>query len=247
MPFGNFPGHGKLTRKNQVLAILGPHPPVYSFFLDPYKHSKVIIRSICIHLQEFTAAEGKIVAFFFHDSLFAYTDVNRRDALAQWFADILRSPLSLEYKTWFLNFAQNRFCEPPSNPFLCLHLFHEEDILPILKDNTKEGLENYRKELQQVSNTIVIASSLAKKCPDMEISNFLANACLLSPEMEPFCARKNNKYGVYFVDTHTLSRMKDAGLHVVAIDLGAASTSGVVSSDDLYLQVCFLILKIINF
>lgn len=69
------------------------------------------------------------------------------------------------------------------------------------------------------------------------MSVFLTSACVMAPEMEPFCARKNNKYGVYFVDTHCLSRIKEASLHVVVVDLGPAALSGVVSSDDLYLQV----------
>lgn len=95
----------------------------------------------------------------------------------------------------------------------------------------------YKESILQVSNTLTIAASLAKKCPDSHMSSFLAGACLVAPEMEPYCSRKNNKYGVYFVDTHCLSRMRAAGLHVTTIDLGAAAASGIVSSDDLYLQV----------
>lgn len=109
--------------------------------------------------------------------------------------------------------------------------------LPVLRGESREEAAAYKKALQHRSNTLVIASSLAKKCPDTDMSVFLTSACVVPLEMEPFCARKNNKYGVYFVDTHCLSKMKDASLNVVVVDLGPAALSGVVSSDDLYLQV----------
>lgn len=52
------------------------------------------------------------------------------------------------------------------------------------------------------------------------------------------------KYGVFFCNSHTLSEMRKLGLQVEVVDLGSVSASGMVTIDQLYLQVLYCQLKL---
>ncbi len=49
--------------------------------------------------------------------------------------------------------------------------------------------------------------------------------------------RKDNKYGVYIINTHVLAEMRKVDLPMVVIDLGVEVSSGTVSADYLYERV----------
>jgi hypothetical protein len=131
----------------------------------------------------------------------------------KWLADVLRSPISEEVKQWFLTVGQNLIATPP--PYSI----------------TKTG--------EQVTHTAVIAYCLARACPSPFLKQIFSGACVLPKDMEveKYCTRKNGKYGVYFCNSHTLPELRKAGLPVAVIDLGIVASSGMTSSDSLYLQL----------
>jgi hypothetical protein len=98
---GVFPdtfGYGNSNLKpNQVISLLGDSPLRYQF-LD-----KVI------HKPKYTFTDGCVIGFIMEDRLFqSVEDQQIVLSLGRWSVDVLRSPLSDEYKEWFLETTQFR-------------------------------------------------------------------------------------------------------------------------------------------
>lgn len=183
---------------NQIISILGPNPSIIYYFLDG------------ILKQELTIAENTI-AYFLPYNLFRFIPENIDGIYLKWLADVLRSPLSDQYKLWFLEISQNRIPYPiPSDPYNSSNI-----------------------------STTIIASCLARNCPDINLKNILIGSCILPHNLEPYCSRKNDKYGIYFCNSDTLKEMQNIGFQIEVIDFGVAASSRTVNPDDLYLQVKF--------
>lgn len=217
-PFiANFGFGASKCAPNQVLALLGPHPPFYYYFLD-----KVV------HKPKYSAESGCVLAYLLNQTLFKFAS-DSKDKMAEWFLNILRSPLSDSFKDWFLRMSCERLGEAPpsvdqhSNGKTCTLLCAKSYI------NFIAG---------SVSPSLVIASCLARACPQPTLQYTFKNIFPLPQAVQPYCQRRDNKYGVFFCSTSTLRTMRQSGLWVEAIDLGAARATGIASMDEFYLQVC---------
>lgn len=101
--------------------------------------------------------------------------------------------------------------------------------------------------LGSVSPSFVIASCLARACPLPSLQHTFDNIFPLPKTVQPYCQRRDNKYGVFFCSTSTLRAMRQAGLWVSVLDLGAARATGIASIDEFYLQVSHIIIVVFLF
>ncbi|KAL6063483.1 CAZy families GT2 protein (Fragment), variant 3 [Balamuthia mandrillaris] len=234
-PFGTYCGLGygdySLRDRNQLLALVGCNPPIFYHFVD--KLTSYNAEDLCA---------GITIAYFLHKRLYhslgyatstsitesntveigdvtssigeeklkkiaGNKDQKQTHLYTKWLVNVLNSPLSLEHKAWFLN--------------LCSHFY------PLLPPIAASSTTTAR-------SSSVVAHCLAQNCPIHFLRQVLLGTCLVPQTIEPFCRRKDCKYGVYFVNTHTLKRMRDLGLPLALVDLSSEIESGTVSPDHIY-------------
>ena len=101
-PFAGREGYGAPAEEyNQVLSLLGPHPPLYYYFLDRV-----------VHKPKYTSDSGRVLAYILNRDLFRFTGAIK-DKMAEWILNVLRSPLSEDFKSWFLRMCNQRLGEAP--------------------------------------------------------------------------------------------------------------------------------------
>lgn len=96
----------------QVISFLGANPPLYYYFLD-----KVV------HKSKYTPESGCLLAYMLHQKLFRFSS-DIKDKMAEWFLNILRSPLSDHFKDWFLRMSCERLGEAPPTADQTLNGMH---------------------------------------------------------------------------------------------------------------------------
>jgi hypothetical protein len=188
-----------LTPVGAVMAAVGKRPPVRIAYLDSVKHK-----------NRYNMSQGKELGYLLHKHLFLINDAEQDGAMRafeNWLLDLLRSPLSEEWKQWFLAVCRNMVGQSP----------------PITDSTT-------------VTGTQLVASCLARACPDSRFQDIFTGACRLPEEIEPFVERKDG-YGIFFCDSGTMNRMQEVGVKVEDIDFRQEFLSGTVSSDEYYLRI----------
>eukprot|EP00656_Telonema_subtile_P055937 TRINITY_DN8825_c0_g1_i1.p1 TRINITY_DN8825_c0_g1~~TRINITY_DN8825_c0_g1_i1.p1 ORF type:complete len:1950 (-),score=403.34 TRINITY_DN8825_c0_g1_i1:127-5976(-) len=182
-----------------VMAAVGKRPPVRIAYLDSVKHK-----------NRYNMSQGKELGYLLHKHLFLINESEKDGAMKafeNWLLDLLRSPLSEDWKQWFLAVCRNMVGQSP----------------PITDSTT-------------VTGTQLVASCLARACPDSRFQDIFTGACRLPEEIEPFVERKDG-YGIFFCDSGTQNRMQEVGIQVEEIDFRQEFLSGTVSSDEYYLRI----------
>ncbi|CAJ1390507.1 unnamed protein product [Effrenium voratum] len=130
-----------------------------------------------------------------------------------WIADVLRSPLPSDTKTWIL-----RCCE-------------------------RMGLVAVApyQERSQV-NLAIMAFSLCRCCPAgsdaaLFLRSVLMNAWHVPEEVKRFAERKSDVYGIYIVKPGTLQRMQELGLRVVVRDFEREVWQRSMDNSSMYLDI----------
>ncbi len=114
--FNKEDGYGEDSCESyQVLSLLGSHPPFFYRFLDRV-----------VHKPKYTSDSGCVLGYIFHERLVRFVDApfggdnlnisDMKEKMAGWILDVLRSPLSGEFKSWFLHMSYQRYGAKPPVP-----------------------------------------------------------------------------------------------------------------------------------
>ncbi|CAE7214831.1 PAT23 [Symbiodinium microadriaticum] len=130
-----------------------------------------------------------------------------------WIADVLRSPLPCDTKTWIL-----RCCERMG--LVAVAPYQERDHV----------------------NLAIMAFCLCRCCPAgsdaaLFLRNVLMNAWHVPDEVKRFVERKSDVYGIYVVKMGTLQRMRDLGLRVAVRDFEREVWQRSLDNSAMYLDI----------
>ncbi|CAE7778813.1 PAT23 [Symbiodinium sp. CCMP2456] len=136
-----------------------------------------------------------------------------RMKLLPWIADVLRSPLPCDTKTWIL-----RCCERMG--LVAVAPYQERDHV----------------------NLAIMAFCLCRCCPAgsdaaLFLRNVLMNAWHVPDEVKRFVERKSDVYGIYVVKMGTLQRMRDLGLRVAVRDFEREVWQRSLDNSAMYLDI----------
>jgi hypothetical protein len=124
-----------------------------------------------------------------------------------WLVNCLRSPLSVNTKSWILANSLNT------------------DSLAFAPriDQTK-----------RISD-LVVAYSLGDRCPSLDTREMLQNVFTLPKSVIPFCQHVDGKYGVYVVGTAVLPKLRDE-FHIPTrvVDQDSMHSRGIRKADQIY-------------
>eukprot|EP00439_Symbiodinium_sp_Y106_P050425 s358_g6.t1 len=130
-----------------------------------------------------------------------------------WIADVLRSPLPCDTKTWIL-----RCCERMG--LVAVAPYQERDHV----------------------NLAIMAFCLCRCCPAgsdaaLFLRNVLMNAWHVPDEVKRFVERKSDVYGIYVVKMGTLQRMRELGLRVAVRDFEREVWQRSLDNSAMYLDI----------
>jgi len=216
--FGDEVGFGRHTiAPGYIVVGLGVTPPLLVASLEQ-----------SIHKNHYHPVDGKTLAYLLHPRLLKRVEPDvaakgivshrqsrhrsRGQTLVQfirWLVDVLRSPLSRDWKYFFLNLCTGNVAEPP----------------PDVADDSSD-----------TSGTKIVAYCLARACPVPLLRQYLSRACGYA-KLQQFCERKMMRYGVYFCDCGTNRLLRKTGIRFEIVDLGAYYASGTTTEDEYYLKI----------
>jgi len=216
-------GFGRpLSSRNSVLTFYDEDLPLYFVSLN---RERLKIR--------YSASEGMCLGYLLHKNVFSVlledakncgTNSSKgedglmlvrtlRNKLLLWIADVLRSPLPNETKTWIL-----RCCERMG--MVAVSPYQEANHV----------------------NLAVIAYCLCRCCPSgteavLFLRNVLMNAWHIPEGVKVFIERKADIYGLYIVKSGTLQMMQELGLHVAVRNFEREVWQRSMNNSAMYLDI----------
>jgi len=216
-------GYGRpLNSRHTVLTFYDEDLPLYFVALNRER----------LKIQ-YSASEGMCLGYLLHKNVFAellqdarLSDSDRakgensltlvrtlRARLLAWIADVLRSPLPNETKTWMLR---------------CCERMGMVAVAPYQEANHV--------------NLAVIAYCLCRCCPSstdaaLFLRNVLMNAWHIPAGIRVFTERKADIYGLYVVKRGTLQKMRELGLHVAVRDFEREVWQRSMNNSAMYLDI----------
>ncbi|CAJ1367371.1 unnamed protein product [Effrenium voratum] len=162
-----------------------------------------------------------------------------------WIADVLRSPLPSDTKTWILRCCS--LAEPEGvrlsmlldMPSMNSTLDKGRAIVPL---NRVDAVLSSAKEERSQVNLAIMAFSLCRCCPAgsdaaLFLRSVLMNAWHVPEEVKRFAERKSDVYGIYIVKPGTLQRMQELGLRVVVRDFEREVWQRSMDNSSMYLDI----------